>query len=135
MSKKTKLNRGIAKMLATRFVEVENKVRDDLYECNDSYYESCELNREILYSHPKLYDSITGEGDTVPLNAEEHEALIDFLVNGFIMDKELTLCMHFRGFVDCLEYLKSAGAIKRSYLDMDFFDICIKHPSEFEDLL
>jgi len=135
MSKKITTLRDIAKMIATRFVEVEDKVSDELYENSDSYYDLSEKNREILYAHPKLYDSITGEGDTVPLSAEEHEALIEFIANGIMIDKEKTLRMYLRGFVECMEYLRCIGAIKQSYMDMDFIDICGKYPSEFKSIV
>ena len=135
MCKKTKKLKGVAEMLAARFVETEIEVSNDLHEISDSYYEHCEANNEILHTHPKLLDSIILEDELDSLSSEEYKALVEFYHNGIMMDRERTLCLYFRAFADCVEYLKYIGAVEQSFMGMDFLDICKKYPSEFKSML
>jgi len=135
MGKKHKIIRKIAKVIAARFVDADSTLRDELYEISDTYAELIDLNGAILLEHPKLFEAISGEGEITALSAQEHEALLGFICNGVMLDREWALCLYFRGFAECMEYLKSSGVIKQKYMDMNFIEIFGKYPSALMNML
>ena len=115
------------------FVHAQFDVSKDLSHSNELYSDLCLENSMLVADYPIINEVLEGTGK-IKLKTQAHFALQLYLNNQFWIDVEEKSEFYFRGFQECLEFLKQSGAIKQKFMDLDLSDMDDEHPSVLRDV-
>jgi len=101
---------NLAERIDEAFTEIDSDVCTDLRDNDDEYIEMWQEVRKLQESFPVIPQITEGKGP-VSLSAEEHEALVRFLMLKNDMEDIERKQIYFRGHTDNYHYLKRIGVL------------------------
>jgi hypothetical protein len=96
--------------IAEGFADLDSAIVDALPDNDEEYAGLVKQQKELTARFPKLESWLEGNGP-LPLSAEEHAGLVEYLELATQMESIERLAIYYAGHKDCIAYLKKIGAI------------------------
>ena len=101
---------NLAERIKDAFSEIDSDVCTDLRDTNGEYIEMWRGAAELQKAFPVITKTTEGDG-AISLSAEEHKALVRYLLLKNDMENMERKQIYFRGHMDNYSFLKKIGAI------------------------